>query len=154
MTVPAISQYTIPERILLGIPLLNCPKESAPVTNSRNKLPIPFACVAANVVNGEQIVFHDGILSTAMRASMAIPGVFTPVRQDSMVLVDGGIVNNYPADVVKAMGADIIIGVDVQNALKKADKLNSVPEELQLKVKRSLQRISDEGKDYFICIII
>ena len=90
-----------------------------------NKLPIPFACVAANVVNGEQIVFHDGILSTAMRASMAIPGVFTPVRQDSMVLVD---VNNYPADVVKAMGADIIIGVDVQNALKKADKLNSVPD--------------------------
>ena len=63
-----------------------------------------------------------------MRASMAIPGVFTPVRQDSMVLVDGGIVNNYPADVVKAMGADIIIGVDVQNALKKADKLNSVPD--------------------------
>ena len=93
-----------------------------------NKLPIPFACVAANIVNGEQIVFHDGILSTAMRASMAIPGVFTPVRQDSMVLVDGGIVNNYPADVVKAMGADIIIGVDVQNALKKADKLNSVPD--------------------------
>ena len=93
-----------------------------------NKLPIPFACVAANVVNGEQIVFHDGILSTAMRASMAIPGVFTPVRQDIMVLVDGGIVNNYPADVVKAMGADIIIGVDVQNALKKADKLNSVPD--------------------------
>lgn len=93
-----------------------------------NKLPIPFACVAANVVNGDQIVFHDGILSTAMRASMAIPGVFTPVRQDSMVLVDGGIVNNYPADVVKAMGADIIIGVDVQNALKKADKLNSVPD--------------------------
>ena len=82
-----------------------------------NKLPIPFACVAANVVNGEQIVFHDGILSTAMRASMAIPGVFTPVRQDSMVLVDGGIVNNYPADVVKAMGADIIIGVDVQLSL-------------------------------------
>ena len=86
-----------------------------------DKLPIPFACVAANVVNGEQIIFHNGILSTAMRASMAIPGVFTPVRQDSMVLVDGGIVNNYPADVVKAMGADVIIGVDVQNALKKAD---------------------------------
>lgn len=84
-----------------------------------DKLPIPFACVAANVVNGEQIIFHNGILSTAMRASMAIPGVFTPVRQDSMVLVDGGIVNNYPADVVKAMGADVIIGVDVQNALKK-----------------------------------
>ena len=93
-----------------------------------DKLPIPFACVAANVVNGEQIIFHNGILSTAMRASMAIPGVFTPVRQDSMVLVDGGFVINYPADVVKAMGADVIIGVDVQNALKKADKLNSAPD--------------------------
>jgi len=58
-----------------------------------NKLPIPFACVSANVVNGDQIVFHDGVLSTAMRASMAIPGVFTPVRKDSMILVDGGIVN-------------------------------------------------------------
>ena len=56
------------------------------------------------------------------------PGVFTPVRKDSMVLVDGGIVNNYPADVAKAMGADIIIGVDVQNALKSADKLNSAPD--------------------------
>lgn len=93
-----------------------------------NKLPIPFACVAADIVKGDQIVFRNGILSTAMRASMAIPGAFTPVRQDSMVLVDGGIVNNYPADVVKAMGADIIIGVDVQNALKTADKLNSVPD--------------------------
>lgn len=93
-----------------------------------NKLPIPFACVAGNVVNGDQVVFHDGVLSTAMRASMAIPGVFTPVRIDSMVLVDGGIINNYPADVAKAMGADVIIGVDVQNALKPADKLNSAPD--------------------------
>ena len=70
-----------------------------------NKLPIPFACVSANVVNGDQIVFHDGVLSTAMRASMAIPGVFTPVRKDSMVLVDGGIVNNLlRRDVAKASG--------------------------------------------------
>lgn len=93
-----------------------------------DQLPIPFACVSANVVNGDQVVFHEGVLSTAMRASMAIPGVFTPVRIDSMVLVDGGMVNNYPADVVKAMGADIIIGVDVQNVLKSADKLNSAPD--------------------------
>lgn len=92
---------------------------------SFNKLPIPFACVSANVVNGEQIVFHSGVLSTAIRASMAIPGVFTPVRLDSMVLVDGGMVNNFPVDVAKEMGADIIIGVDVQSALKGVDKLNS-----------------------------
>lgn len=63
-----------------------------------------------------------------MRASMAIPGFFTPVHLDSMVLVDGGIVNNFPADVAKAMGADIIIGVDVQADLRKSDKLNTFPE--------------------------
>lgn len=90
-----------------------------------NKLPIPFACVSEDVVDGSEIVFHDGVLSTAMRASMAIPGVFTPVRLDSMVLIDGGLKNNYPVDVAKAMGAEIIIGVDVQNDLKKAGQLSS-----------------------------
>lgn len=92
---------------------------------SFNKLPIPFACVAENLVKGQEYVFHDGVLSTAMRASMAIPGVFTPVRLDSMVLVDGGVVNNYPVNVAKQMGADIIIGVDVQSELKPANELDN-----------------------------
>jgi len=90
-----------------------------------NKLPIPFACVSENIVKGEEYVFHEGILSTAMRASMAIPGVFTPVRLDSMVLVDGGVVNNYPVNVAKQMGADVIIGVDVQSELKTANELEN-----------------------------
>lgn len=90
-----------------------------------NKLPIPFACVAENIVKGEEYVFHEGVLSTAMRASMAIPGVFTPVRLDSMVLVDGGVVNNYPVNVAKQMGADVIIGVDVQSELKTANELEN-----------------------------
>ena len=90
-----------------------------------NKLPIPFACVSENIVKGEEYVFHDGVLSTAMRASMAIPGVFTPVRLDSMVLVDGGVVNNYPVNVAKQMGADVIIGVDVQSELKPASELEN-----------------------------
>lgn len=90
-------------------------------------LPIPFACVAANIVDGKEIVLRGGNLTQAMRASMAIPGVFTPVRMDSLVLVDGGIVNNFPVDVAKAMGADIIIGVDVQADLRQAEKLNSLP---------------------------
>lgn len=90
-------------------------------------LPIPFACVAANIVDGSEVVLRRGNLVQAMRASMAIPGAFTPVRKDSLVLVDGGIVNNYPVDVAKAMGADIIIGVDVQSDLKTAEELNSLP---------------------------
>lgn len=79
-----------------------------------NKLPIPFACVATNIVDGKEVVFHDGVLPVSIRASMAIPGVFTPVKLDSLVLVDGGLVNNYPVDVAREMGADIIIGSTVQ----------------------------------------
>lgn len=93
-----------------------------------NKLPIPFACVSENIVNGDEVVFHDGVLSTAMRASMAIPGVFTPVRIDNMVLVDGGMKNNFPTDIAKKMGADVIIGVDVQNDLRDGNELNNLPE--------------------------
>jgi len=89
-------------------------------------LPIPFSCVAANLVNGEEVVLSSGSLPLAMRASMAIPGVFSPVVQDSMMLVDGGIANNYPVDVMRGMGADIIIGVDVSAGLRTMGELNSV----------------------------
>ena len=69
-----------------------------------NSFLIPFACVAVDMVSGKDYVFHKGSLPLAMRASMAIPAVFAPVRLDSMVLVDGGIKNNYPADVARDMG--------------------------------------------------
>ncbi len=89
-------------------------------------LRIPFACVAMNVVDGREYVFRSGSLPLAMRASMAIPAVFAPVRIDSMVLVDGGIKNNYPADVAKDMGADVLIGVDLGTSdLKQIEKLNT-----------------------------
>ena len=90
------------------------------------KLPIPFACVASNLVDGKEVVQDRGVLPLAMRASMAIPGAFAPVRKNGMVLVDGGISNNFPVDIAKAMGADIIIGVDVQAELKDASGLESV----------------------------
>lgn len=76
-----------------------------------NDLPIPFACVAADSRSRKEIVFRKGVLPEAIRASMAIPGFFAPVEKDSMLLVDGGIINNYPVDVVREMGADIVIGV-------------------------------------------
>jgi NTE family protein len=78
-----------------------------------NELPIPFACVATDLVTGDEVVLRSGNVSTAIRASMAIPGVFSPVVIDDMVLVDGGLVNNFPADVLRIMGADIIIGVEI-----------------------------------------
>lgn len=91
-----------------------------------NALPTPFACVAMDVVAGREYVFRKGSLPLAMRSSMAIPAVFAPVRIDSMVLVDGGIKNNYPVDVAKEMGADIIIGVDLGTSdLKGLEKINT-----------------------------
>ncbi len=91
------------------------------------RLPIPFACVAANIVDGSTVVMQQGELPVAMRASMAIPGVFTPVYTENMVLVDGGIVNNFPTDVARSMGADVIIGVDVQSELRSKDQLIGAP---------------------------
>lgn len=90
-----------------------------------NDLPIPFACVATDIVDNTEHDFHNGRLSQAMRSSMAIPGVFAPVRMGEKVLVDGGLRNNYPADLARAMGADIIIGVSVQGPPKTADDLGS-----------------------------
>lgn len=90
-----------------------------------NQLPIPFACVATDVVDYSEQVFHSGIIGQAMRASMSIPGVFSPVRTGDRVLVDGGLTNNFPTDIARQMGADIVIGVDVQSELKGASELNS-----------------------------
>ena len=86
-------------------------------------LPIPFACVATNIIDNGEVDFHGGRLPQAMRASMAIPAAFSPVRIGDMVLVDGGLKNNYPADIARQMGADIIIGVTVQGAPKVAEDL-------------------------------
>lgn len=90
---------------------------------SFDSLPIRFACVATDIVTNTEVDFHDGYLVQAMRASMAIPAAFTPVRMGEMVLIDGGLRNNYPADVAKKMGADIIIGVTVQGDSLKADDI-------------------------------
>ena len=86
-------------------------------------LPIPFACVATNIIDNSEYDFHSGRLAQAMRASMAIPAAFSPVRIGDMVLVDGGLRNNFPADIARQMGADIIIGVTVQGPPKVAENL-------------------------------
>ena len=94
-----------------------------------NDLPIPFACVATDMITGNEVVIRSGSVPTAMRASMAIPGVFSPVTIGDKVLVDGGLVNNFPADVLKEMGADIIIGVEVTSTKNvTADDLKSLPQ--------------------------
>ncbi|MCF6128620.1 patatin-like phospholipase family protein [Flavobacterium sp. AS60] len=83
-----------------------------------NKLPIPFLCVATDIEKGEQVVLQNGYLAQAMLASSAFPSLFSPVEIDGKLLIDGGVVNNYPVEEIRKMGADIIIGVDVQDDLK------------------------------------
>ena len=91
--------------------------------NFSTDLPKPFACVATDIIDNSEVVFHSGRLPQAMRASMAIPAAFSPVRMGDKVLVDGGLKNNYPADIAREMGAEIVIGVSVQGAPKTAEEL-------------------------------
>jgi len=78
---------------------------------SFDDLPIPFRCVATDMLNGEAVVLHDGPLALALRASMAIPGVFTPVEINGRILADGGLVENIPVETVRDMHADTVIAV-------------------------------------------
>lgn len=78
-------------------------------------LPVPFACVATDIVAGEEVVLRSGSLPKAIRASMAIPGVFSPVVINGKLLYDGGLTNIFPSDVLHEMGADIIIGIEFSN---------------------------------------
>ncbi len=99
-----------------------------PVYNVDNfaDFPIPFRCVAANIETGDAVVLRSGFLPDALRASMSIPSVFTPVEIDGTLLIDGGVARNIPVEDCFDMGADIVIAVDVGELLKTRDKLDSV----------------------------
>jgi NTE family protein len=84
--------------------------------SSFNDLPIPFACVATDLVSGKQRVFRDGPLSLAMRSTMSLPGIFTPVRSGKQLYADGFLLNNLPIDVAKEMGADVTLGIHLKTA--------------------------------------
>ncbi len=87
---------------------------------SFNDLPIPFRCVATDIGQVKPVVFQSGDLALAVRASMAVPGAFAPVKHEGRVLVDGGIVDNIPIDVARQMGVDRLIVVDVGQPLAPA----------------------------------
>jgi NTE family protein len=91
-----------------------------------DRLPIPFRAVATDLDTGERVVLHNGSLPLAVRASMAVPGLFSPVKIDGRTLIDGGAASNLPIDVARQMGADIVIAVDIGTPLKHADELDSM----------------------------
>lgn len=100
----------------------------SPVFGIRNfdELQIPFLTVATDMETGKEVIFREGYLPEVMRASMAIPSVFRPVEINNKLLVDGGVINNFPVKRVKEMGADIIIGVDVGFQIYNKEELNNI----------------------------
>jgi NTE family protein len=90
------------------------------------QLSIPFSAVATDLVSGEEVVISGGSLPKALRASMSVPGVFAPVRLNGKLLVDGGMSNNLPVSVVRDMGAEVVIAVDISSPLLKEEQLKSV----------------------------
>lgn len=108
--------------------LLNRFYSPAYKTRDFRKLPTPFLCIGTDLVTGEAIVLDSGYLPAAIRASMSIPGYFEPVDFQGHYMVDGGVVNNYPVKEVKEMGAEIILGGDVQSGLYSSrELLGSIP---------------------------
>ena len=93
---------------------------------SFDNLPIPFRCVSTNMVTGKPYVFERGPLYQAMRASMSIPGLFSPAEYGGQILGDGGLVDNLPIDIVRGMGADIVIAVNIGTPLMERDQLTSI----------------------------
>ena len=95
-----------------------------------SKLPIPFFCVATNIENGQQVILDSGNLTQSLMASSALPTLFQPVTINNDLLIDGGVVNNYPIEELRAKGMDVIIGVDVQDGLLARDELKSATDVL------------------------
>jgi NTE family protein len=113
-----------------------------------NKLPTPFLCIATNIETGEEVLLNKGNLVQAMMASSAFPSLFTPVEIDGNLLVDGGVVNNYPIKEVRNLGADIIIGVDVQDDLLKRKNLKNATRILvQITNLQSIDKMKSKIKD-------
>lgn len=90
-------------------------------------LPIPFRAVATDLESGAEVVMGDGDIASAVLASMSVPGLFPPLNREGQLLVDGGLVNNMPVSVVRDMGADIVILVDIGTPLAERDEITSVP---------------------------
>lgn len=134
------------KRYLVELELINgLPKKQVSIINDQNlhsffneitypvhsiihfdDLPIPFRAVTVDIVHGEEVVLQEGSLGFAMRSSMSIPAVFEPMDYKDGLLVDGGVLNNFPTDVAKAWGADIIIGSDVGGGMKSKIKLDNL----------------------------
>lgn len=116
----------VPAGVIEGqnvLPLFQRLYSRAPSPANFDDLPLPFRAVTADIETGRAVIPARGDLATVVRASMSVPGAFSPVEIDNHMLVDGGIVDNFPIDVARSMGAQVVIAVDLASGFKKKDEL-------------------------------
>lgn len=133
LSIPTEEQLkpSIPQGAIHGQNILNLFCDLAgevPVNADFDNFPIRFACTGTDLKTGKEVIIDDGFFPTAIYSSMAIPGVFIPLKHNEHVMLDGGMANNFPADIAKKMGADIIIGVDIRNDLHEIENITSIKE--------------------------
>ncbi|MGJ8683267.1 MAG: patatin-like phospholipase family protein [Nonlabens sp.] len=112
-----------------------------------SELPIPFFCIATDVETGEDVILDSGYLPRAVNASGALPSLFAPVEIENRLFIDGGVTDNYPVEKLRALGIDIIIGVDVQDGLKDREHLNGAFDILtQINNYRTINAMKDKSR--------
>ena len=131
ISLPVNEKYkpVIPQAVVNGQNIINlfCGLAgNVPKNADFSDFPVSYACIGTDMETGKEIVINHGFLPTAIYSSMTIPGIFLPIEHDGYLMLDGGIVNNFPTDVAKSMGADIIIGVDIRNNLHAYDEIVSM----------------------------
>jgi NTE family protein len=121
-------EVLLPKGLVSGVQLESVLRSLSKVRGFQHfdQLPIPFRAVATDLVTGKPVVLSQGELTSAMRASMSVPGAIEPVHLEGRLLVDGGLTDNLPVDVARAMGAQVVIAVNLGTPLLKPDQLTSV----------------------------
>ncbi|MCQ2191808.1 MAG: patatin-like phospholipase family protein [Paludibacteraceae bacterium] len=147
VTIPAFrnAKQHLKGGVLSGEAVLNLFKALTPAcpdTVDFAKLKIPFACVAVDIVTGKEVNLYKGQLATCIRSSMSIPCVFSPIHYNDKVLVDGGMLNNYPADIAREMGADVIIGVTLDSEEEEANTAEDIVSPLDV-ISQMMGNITD-----------
>lgn len=118
-----------------------------------NQLQIPFLCMTTDIEKGEQVILDKGVLAQALLASSALPSVFSPAILDGRLLVDGGVTNNYPIEEIRKLGADIIIGVDVQSGLRDREQLQDATKILfQINNLQMIEKMKENSRNTNIYI--
>ena len=141
---------TLPSGVINGASLINLFSQLSIGYNDSidfRQLPIPFCCVATNILTGDSVILDHGCFPKAIRASMAIPGVFSPVEWNGQLLADGGMVNNFPVDLCLNMGADYVIGIELNEELRSSpEDMKSLPQQLSQYLSIAVQNNRNENR--------